>query len=229
MNQWQQEFERWLNNELSEQQAQNLYQQLCAHAPDIAEQMAAMQQFQQDADAWVDAPVPDWNREATWQPALRSSASTESWWQRPWLPVTSFACSLLAVALVVLQVDVVVSDSQLRIAFGGQVNDEQLASLVDARLDEFTAKQTQELKTYATAMREDFREDLNQANTQLVSYVLATSRDERREDFADLIRYVNEQRQDDQVFYVNQFRQLQEAVGEPVTEYPFYRASALEE
>lgn len=154
MSQWQQEFERWVNNELNEQQAQELYQQLSVHAPDLAEQMAVMREFQQDANAWVDAPVPEWNREATWQPALRGSGSTDAWWQRPWLPVTSFACSLLAVALVVLQVDVVVSDSQLRIAFGGQMNDEQLASLVDARLDEFSAQQTQELKAipllYAT-------------------------------------------------------------------------------
>jgi hypothetical protein len=50
------------------------------------------------------------------------------------------------------------------------------------------------------------------ASTQLTQYLLGASRKERREDFAELIKYVNEQRGDDQLFYARQLNKLQKDI-----------------
>jgi dTDP-D-glucose 4,6-dehydratase len=49
-------------------------------------------------------------------------------------------------------------------------------------------------------------------STQLTQYLLGASRKERREDFAELIKYVNEQRGDDQLFYARQLNKLQQDI-----------------
>ena len=47
-----------------------------------------------------------------------------------------------------------------------------------------------------------------QMNTQLARHLLDSSRSERREDFADLIKHLNQQREDDQVFFARQLNNL---------------------
>lgn len=231
--QLEQQFERWLDGELSSAEAEQLLAILQQEAPALAEQMQLLQAAAADAEGYRDEPVPTWNRESTWQPAYHAPAL--AWWQRPWLPVASLACSLMAVATVILQLQIQVTPAGTVISFGG---DAQTSALVnnmntqlDARLQQFADAQQQQLEQYTREVRDEFREDLTLANAQLVNYVLATSRTERQEDFADLIEYVNAQRQDDQVFYVNQIRQLQQAVGQPASSYDLgpYRAAAQEE
>lgn len=231
--QLEQQFERWLDGGLSAVEAEQLLLALQQEAPALAEQMQVLAAATAAAEDYEAAPVPAWNRESTWQPAYHAPAT--AWWQRPWLPLASLACSLLAVAAVLLQLQIQVTPAGTAISFGGEAQATALVNSMnaqlDARLQQFAETQQQQLAQYTTTVRDEFRDDLTLANAQLVNYVLATSRTERQEDFADLIEYVNAQRQDDQVFYVNQIRQLQQTVGQPTSSYDLgpYRAAAQEE
>jgi len=189
---WLARYEAWLDGDISEKESLILQQQLRDHAPELANQMNDILQLQAHANAHREQPVKPWNPAAIWHAQRRPDGrETLAWWQRPWLPISSMACSLLAVALVLGNVAVTIDDNSMQITFGDRLSQQQL-------------------DTYAATLRSEFKDDVTQANTQLVNYVLATSRSERREDFADLIRYVNEQREDDHVFYVQQLRQIED-------------------
>ncbi|EKE87508.1 hypothetical protein [Idiomarina xiamenensis] len=210
MNNWQQAFERWLDGELSASESDQLQRDLEQHEPELAKLMQQFQQLQQAADSWQPEPVPAWSPRQSYSVPVKPSGTR--WWQGTGLSMTALACSLLAVCLVLLNVQVSVQDQQLRIAFGGAIQAEQLQQLVDQRVASLAAEQQQHLQQQVADLRQDIRQDMQDSTTQLASYVLATGRQERREDFADLIKYVNEQREDDQVFYAYQLRQLKETI-----------------
>jgi hypothetical protein len=52
-----------------------------------------------------------------------------------------------------------------------------------------------------------------QTSTQLTEYLLTSNRQERREDFAELLKFVNQQRYDDQIFYARQLNDLQDEIN----------------
>jgi RNA polymerase-interacting CarD/CdnL/TRCF family regulator len=53
-----------------------------------------------------------------------------------------------------------------------------------------------------------------QSSAELTKYLLASSREERKHDFAELIKFINEQRIDDQRFYARQFTRLQDEIDD---------------
>lgn len=165
-------------------------------------------QLQQLADQWEHQAVPDWNRQATFRASYQPHLN---WWQRPWLALTSLACSVLALLLVLANTQVISNQQGVTVRFGGNsIDAEVIEQLVTARLNDYAAAQQLALVEYGITLRNDMREDMNRANQQLANYVIAANRDERNDDMADLIRYVNAQREDDQVFFANQIQQLSE-------------------
>lgn len=218
----QQQFDDWLEGRLDDAQARHLHQQLLQHEPELAEMMENMGELQQHADAYVETDVPAWNREVTFQQhyVQRTEPVLNKWFSF-WLPAGSMAFSVLALALVLLNVQVSTTAEGWQLAFGGGGNEltpqamqQQIDQAVDARLAKFEDSQDAKLQQYASNLKHDFTESLKTSTTQLASYVLATSRQERREDFSDFIKYVNNQREDDQVFYANLIRQFQEDVAD---------------
>lgn len=167
--------------------------------------------LQRTADNMVNEPVPEWPRERTFR---ATAATTLRWWQKPWLPMTSLAASAFAMLLVIGQVQFHNTADGFSVSFGGGVDEAKLTAMVEQRLNEYGAAQQLTLANYASNLREDFREDfrteLGTANQQLVNYVLATNRQERQDDMEDLIRFVNAQREDDQVYFANQLQQFSE-------------------
>lgn len=177
------------------------------------------EQLQQLADQWEPQSVPSWDREGTFR------ASTQrrlSWWQRPWLPLASLACSAFALVLVLSNTQIISNEQGVTVRFGGSGADvSAVEQLVAQRLNEYAAAQQVALANYGVTLRNDMREDMNVANQQLVNYVIAANRQERSDDMADLIRYVNAQRQDDQVFFANQIQQISEDLLQQ-SSYPLY-------
>lgn len=168
--------------------------------------------IQETADATHAERVPEWPRELT----FRGHAEQRlRWWQRPFLPVASFACSALALLAIVSQLQVQVTEQGFNVHFGGGLTEQQLEAAVAARMTSYAAEQQLQMANYAANLREDFRDDVAAANQQLVSYVLNTSRTERQEDMEDLIRYVNAQREDDQVYFAYQLSQVTDGLIEP--------------
>ncbi|RUO69789.1 hypothetical protein CWI80_11255 [Pseudidiomarina sediminum] len=161
--------------------------------------------LQATADATQAEPVPHWPREATFR---ESTVRQRRWWQQSWLSVASLACSALAVMAVVTQLQVQVTDQGFNVHFGGTLTEQQLQQAVAAQMADYGAAQKVQFADYAANLRKDFRDDIAAANQQLVSYVLATNRTERQEDMEDLIRYVNAQREDDQVYFEHQLSQV---------------------
>lgn len=94
----------------------------------------------------------------------------------------------------------------MTISFAGKKSAVQIDKLVNDKLAEFQQNQQLALVNYTQAVQEQ----QSDASAQLTQYLLGASRQERREDFAELIKYVNEQRGDDQLFYVRQLNKLQQ-------------------
>lgn len=169
----------------------------------------------QDFEKWLsetaatlqDEPVPHWPRESTFRPHY---VEAKAWWQKSWLPVTSLAASVFAMVLVLGQVQIQSNQHGFSVSFGG-ADEAKLEALIAERLNQYGAQQQVVLANYATTLRKDFREDFRtevaQANQQLADYMLAVNRQERENDLAELIRYVNEKRQDDQYYFANQLQQ----------------------
>jgi len=63
-----------------------------------------------------------------------------------------------------------------------------------------------------TAFTQSLQEQQLSTSTQLTNYLLASSRQERKEDFGELIKFINEQRSDDQVYFARQLNQLQQEI-----------------
>jgi len=156
----------------------------------------------QQAQVYPQQSVPHWHR-----PSLpRVSGNDGSWWARSGMATLSMAMSLMAVALVLLRVQVQWQDDSLTLSFAGKGTEQEIQHQVDSRLAEYQVQQKQFLTDFA----DHIRDQQKLANTQLTNYLLKSSRTERREDFAELIKYVNQQRADDQVFYAKQLNKLQQ-------------------
>ena len=62
---------------------------------------------------------------------------------------------------------------------------------------------------YADAMAAQQRE----SSAQLTQYLLASGRQERREDFAEFVKFINQQRDDDQRFMARQLNHLKQEIN----------------
>lgn len=168
------------------------------------------QWLEQTAAELHEEPVPNWPRAETFRPQYREERAFKSWWQKPWLPVTSLATSAFAMVLVLGQVQIQSNQYGFSVSFGG-ADEATLEAMIAERLNQYGAQQQVILANYANTLRNDFRDDFRtemaQANQQLADYMLAVNRQERESDLAELIRYVNEQRQDDQYYFANQLQQ----------------------
>lgn len=157
--------------------------------------MSKQHQFEQwlsEAAAEVTAaPVPEWDRAATYRPMMHNH---QPWWQRPWLPITSFATSALAVLLVVAQVQISSDAQGFTIQFG-QSPAAQVEVLVAAEVG---------------AMRDELRAEMTAVNEQFAEYMLAVNRQEREAELEDLIQYISLLREDDQIYFASQLQQYAE-------------------
>lgn len=121
------------------------------------------------AQNWEDQPVPDWSRA---QQAVRPPLHRLSW--PNW---AALACSLLAVCLVVFQLEVRV-DNGLHISFGGSQSEAQLQELLAQEMQKYQSQQNLELATQL-----DEYTELQNLNYQLVlNEWLDRNREERQDD-----------------------------------------------
>ncbi len=192
---------KWLEQELNTAEQQQ-FETWCRQDPQFAERVALLGKLETGGNQFQELPVPEWDPGAIFtMPAKR-----EPWWQWPGLSMLSFATSIAAIFLVLFRMEVTVGDGVLQVSFAQETDQAQIEQLVATRLSEFEAEQAKRI----TEQNENLVSQQMQMNNQLASYLLATSRTERREDFAELIKFVNQQRSDDQVFYARQFNKLQQ-------------------
>ncbi len=149
--------------------------------------------------------VPKWDRASAFE------TDSQPWWQWRALPAMSFAFSCFAIALVLLKVELVVKPEGMMLSFAGNqqaIEDARVATLVDQKLQAFASEQQLVLANYAS----DIQVKQQDSNLQLASYVMGASRQERKEDMNDFIKYINEQRVDQQFDQNMKFKQLENAI-----------------
>ncbi|MGY0564025.1 MAG: hypothetical protein ACW7DQ_11165 [Paraglaciecola chathamensis] len=202
----------WLEDNLTPEQ-RTIFEQRCVQDDDFAQQVEAASTIKLHADGYQDFDVPQWDRDKTFDCQERVdsrnpfeySARRQRW---AWLPSVSFAMSALAIVLVLTGTQVSLTSGELRIRFGHEQSQLAMSKLIDSKLDTFKQNQQEAFSLYAQTLQQQQLESAS----QLTNYLLTSSRKERREDFAELIKFVNQQRSDDQLFYARQLNQLQQDV-----------------
>ena len=149
--------------------------------------------------------VPSWDRTSGFH------SDKVAFWQWRGLPVVSMAFSLFAMALVLFNVELVVQDDGVLVSFSGtsvEQQDKKMAKLVDEKLKGFAQEQQVILANYAA----DIKVQQQDSNLQLASYIIGASRQERKEDIADFIQYINAQRKDELLDQKIKYQQLEQAI-----------------
>lgn len=191
----------WLEGKMSELQ-RNEFEQRCIEDEDFASQVEAANMVSIQAEHYQPEKVPAWNQLTTFD-----TEQKPKWWQWQGLPTVSFATSMLAIVMVLTGMQVRVEAGAVTISFAAKSN-QQLEQLVNAKLSEFQQNQQIALNGYGQALQKQQLE----TSSQLTNYLLSSSRKERKEDFAELISFVNQQRGDDQLFYARQLNKLQQEI-----------------
>lgn len=192
----------WADQQLSSTQ-QVEFEQRCLNDEEFAKQVATYNEFAGRSERYFAQDVPTWDRDSTFD-----FPDKTKWWQWQGLPSLSFATSMLAIVMVVSGLQVRMDEGSMTISFASKQSTQEIDRLVDERLADFKNSQQLALTQYTQSMQQQQMD----TSTQLTKYLLEASREERREDFAELIKYVNEQRGDDQLFYARQLNKLQQDI-----------------
>tara|TARA_R110002167_G_C12538661_1_gene639776 strand:- start:124 stop:786 length:663 start_codon:yes stop_codon:yes gene_type:complete len=195
-------FGLWADQQLNEQQRSE-FEQRCIEDQAFAKQVETYNMFSMHSELYHSDEVPSWDRASTFVMPEKSK-----WWQWQGLPTLSFATSMLAIVMVLTGLQVRTDEGAMTISFAGKQSEQEINRLVNDRLAEFQETQQLALTNYTQTMQQQQMD----TSTQLTQYLLGASRKERREDFAELIKYVNEQRGDDQLFYARQLNKLQQDI-----------------
>lgn len=194
----------WLEGNLDTNQ-QAAFERLRMSDTEFAQRVAACEQMQTLAQGYTEYDVPKWDMESTFSAGLSKQHEARPWWQWQGLPWLSLATSMVAILMVTLNVQVQIKDDVLLIGFANSFSEAQIASLVDERMQDIDKQNTQRLALY----QQQLQQQQQQFSTQLADYILTSNRSERKEDFAELIKYVNQQRSDDQIYYASQLSLLE--------------------
>jgi hypothetical protein len=199
-------FGLWAEQLLNEQQRHE-FEQRCLEDEVFAKQVQTFNMFSMQSEHYESEEVPNWDRTSTFE-----MPDKVKWWQWQGLPTLSFATSLFAIVMVLTRLQVSTNEGAMTISFAGkyreQQSEQEIDRLVNDRLAEFQKNQQLTLINYTQTLQQQQMD----TSTQLTQYLLGASRKERREDFAELIKYVNEQRGDDQLFYARQLNELQQEI-----------------
>lgn len=131
-------------------------------------------EFSLMATDWQEQPVPRWNRRT----ALVGASSPGV----PWLNLVSLAASLLVLLVLVLRVEVRITEAGTRIAFGGPQE-----TVTSAELDQRLEARDKQIQGLLTDNLQTLTAQQLAANQLLLRSVLDVSRQERREDLVSVM------------------------------------------
>lgn len=203
-----QKFAHWLDEKTSQKNKQ-IDEENFDKESEWHHRMSTASHLAHQVDISPEYDVPHWDRASTFE------SEKKPWWQWSALPAMSFAFSCFAIALVLLKVELIVKPEGIMLSFSDDyqnsqkaTQDERLAELVDQRLQAFASEQQVVLANYAA----DIKVKQQESNLQLATYVIGASRQERKEDLADFIKYINEQRADEQFDQNMKFKELERSI-----------------
>ncbi|MDV6315606.1 hypothetical protein [Idiomarina sp. HP20-50] len=162
------------------------------------------QRISEVSESYIESEVPPWDRAQT----MTYRKEPLAFWQRP-IGFISLAFSFLAITVVTVQFYKAELEASI---------DQRVETLVAKEMSVFKEEQETAFAMHGRELREDFRKQLSASTTQLATYILATNRKERQQNYSQLVEYMNEAREEDYDFYATQLRQLQSSVWPPLTE-----------
>ena len=165
------------------------------------------------ANLETESEVPNWSRAAAFE-KYSNSANTQfeqaPWWHWKNSGGLALATSLSVIALFSVFINQNDSfDQQAIVLLVKEQVAQQLDSEVNRKLREFANEQQIVLANYKAELSE--RQEQN--NLQLAGYVISSARNERQEDLADFVSFINVQRKDEQLDQKIRFQQLEQAIG----------------
>lgn len=208
------QFEDWLNGKLDKSQSQHFENVVMndEESTELGERMKTAKYVEYLADTSQERDVPEWDRTAGVE------FEENHWWQWQGLPAVSMAFSCFAMALVLFNVQLTVDDNGVLLTFGSQHQEQnklmqekmqqQVAQMVDEKLSDYQQQQQLALANFTN----ELTTTQQQSNLQLATYILDTSRQERKEDISDFIQFVNAQRDDDVLEQRIRYQRLQDAI-----------------
>lgn len=157
--------------------------------------------------------VPHWNRAAAFEQSSKVAGvkfEEAPWWHWQSFGGLAFATSLSIFALfsVFINKGENVDQQTITMLVKAQVS-QQLDVEVNRKLREFASEQQVVLANY----KAELSERQEKSNLQLAGYVMSSTRNERKEDLADFVSFINAQRQDEQLNQKIRFQQLEQAIG----------------
>ena len=200
-------FGQWLDNALTEDE-RSAFEALCVSDADFAARVATATQLNVAAEQFSAPPMPAWDKNATF-----IAPDKPKWWQWQGLPAVSMAMSAAAMVMVMSGFSMQVEDGRVTMGFGQSVpkgpTEAEVAALVADRINHYQQANQAMFTQYVNALQQQQQE----SSTQLAQYLLKSSRQERREDFAELVQFINQQRDDDQRYYARQLTHLQREIN----------------
>ena len=200
----------WLDGELDNTQ-HALFMQRCTDDPAFAAIVAQANTFTENSEAFSQWSVPQWERSAV-------IANNTSWMARlsNWVSVgknnhgalsVGLSCCALVIALLTFNNQL---SSQATMA---QVPTQQeIDNIVQQKVEQKITEQQQSSQAMFAQYADALHTQQLATSKQLTEYLLSSSRQERKEDFAELVQFINEQRVNDQRFYAQQFNDLQDEI-----------------
>lgn len=194
---------KWLDNVMTPQE-RSKFENLCMEDNEFAEQVASANQVAMMADQFEHTTVPQWDKNSTFDMPEQTK-----WWQWQGLPALSLSASAIAIVMVLTGFQVSVEDSRMTVGFAAKAPSQQeIAAMVDDKLNQYQLANQEMFGKYVDAIALQQKESA----AQLTQYLLSSSRQERREDFAEFVKFINQQRDDDQRFMARQLNHLKNEI-----------------
>ena len=200
-------FSQWLDNALTEDE-RSAFEALCISDAEFAARVATATQLNVAAEQFSASPMPAWDKNATF-----IAPDKPKWWQWQGLPAMSMAMSAAAMVMVLSGFSVQVEEGRVTMGFAQSApagpTEAEVAALVAERINDYQQANQAMFSQYVNALQQQQQD----SSAQLAQYLLKSSRQERREDFAELVQFINQQRDDDQRYYTRQLTQLQREIN----------------
>ena len=192
----------WLDGTLESKNVSQQMKQKWLEDPSLAPIYQAACMMEQKVAQTQDVEVPQWDASLTFvaKPGAEG-AINEPWYERlsAWFnpsPRLSMAFSIAALFMVLFKVEVQFIDGGVTVAFAEQ-NQAQIKAQLEQQFEQRLIQYDREQQILIANYFNDVQAKQQQDVTQLASYLINSSRQERKEDLGALVSYFNEQRIDD--------------------------------
>ena len=196
------------------QNQRDQFDALCQSDSDFAQRVDAASVIKNSADNFASLATPQWDKSSTFFEQAASKAKV-SWFSLSSMAMTTSACALVAV---LTGAQLSFDQNSIALTFSATQAKKDVDTLVAEKVATALGEQREYYQQVNQTLFKEYAQALStqqqRSSAELTQYLLASSREERKEDFAELLTFINDQRIDDQRFYAQQFSRLQDEIDD---------------